>query len=752
MSIFQPLIVNRKIPSESFEQLYCLWNETAKSIGDEAVLITKERFLAFIIGNKNDLEINQETEKFCLLIAPQFNALLSGKLDRISNCYQIKILFDRDAIADYFDRLIEQYQVPPDAFKKLQDNIISRLTNIWKPMNEFTCQVVDILTDHLNHPNYPRFFADLPVEQLINYQVEQERILNQVQIQISQHLALLEIVQMTIEKVRHLLSLDRLVIYQLDVPIESIESNVTSTKLIDSVTYETLASDEINSILYFQDETCFQNNSQGKNKYRNGFTLVINDIETASNLSPCLRALMKKLQIRAKLVTPINVQDQLWGFIIAHQCFTPRKWQNREIRFLKQIAEHLAIAIYQNESYQQLQNQKKLLEEQVNTRAKQLKDALLAAQVANQSKHEFIGNMSHELKTPLTCIIGLSGTLLHWSLANGKIPLPVEKQQQYLKTIQDSGKQLLSLINNILEVSELESGKYLLNITLISLTELAENVLRLLQVQTQTHQINLVLDLKVKREEDKFYADLERLTEILLNLLSNGIKFTPAGGTVTLRIWREARQVIFEVEDNGIGISQQQIPLLFEKFQQLEGLLQRTHGGVGLGLALTKQLVELHGGNIQVESELGKGSVFTVYLPDQSLEKFSEERVLALKESQVNQSKTIILIAQDEENATYLCQLITAAGYQVVWLIDIETVIEQIIVLAPSLLIIDRSFSTEVIQKLRESLREINIDHSVKLVLLSHTIPNGLAEGIDAHLFLTMSPNQLLEKINSLVE
>jgi two-component system sensor histidine kinase/response regulator len=310
----------------------------------------------------------------------------------------------------------------------------------------------------------------------------------------------------------------------------------------------------------------------------------------------------------------------------------------------------------------------------------------------------------------------------------------------------------LSLINNILEVSELESGKYLLNITLISLTELAENVLRLLQVQTQTHQINLVLDLKVKREEDKFYADLERLTEILLNLLSNGIKFTPAGGTVTLRIWREARQVIFEVEDNGIGISQQQIPLLFEKFQQLEGLLQRTHGGVGLGLALTKQLVELHGGNIQVESELGKGSVFTVYLPDQSLEKFSEERVLALKESQVNQSKTIILIAQDEENATYLCQLITAAGYQVVWLIDIETVIEQIIVLAPSLLIIDRSFSTEVIQKLRESLREINIDHSVKLVLLSHTIPNGLAEGIDAHLFLTMSPNQLLEKINSLVE
>ncbi|BAU64876.1 GAF sensor hybrid histidine kinase [Stanieria sp. NIES-3757] len=763
MSIFHPFIIKRKISSASFEQLYSLWKKTAKQTGEETIFFTEEMFLSLITPEKTNLEIDGKLEKFCLLITPQLNALLLGRFDRISESYQISITFDHNAIADYFNRLTEQYQVNLNSFKTLQERVILRLNNFWNPMNEFTCQVINILTSNPNYENYPTFFNNLPVEEIIHYQVEQERILNQVKIQISQHTDLPEIIQTAIEQVCDLLSLDRLVVYQLDMSIDSIEFSHHNTKLIDTVTYEAKSSDDISSILYFQDEVCFQDVTESKHKYRNGFSLVVNDTKTGITINPCLQELMKKLNIRAKLVTPINVHDKLWGFLIAHQCLTPRQWQSREIRFLKQIAEYLAIAIYQNQSYQQLQAQKQLLEEQVNTKAKQLQDALLAAQVASQSKHEFIGSISHELRTPLTCIIGLSGTLLHWSLANGKIPLPVEKQQQYLKTIQDSGKQLLSLINNILEVSELEAGKYLLNISRFSLQELAQNALQFVQEDAQNKQISLNLEFQVKPEENLFDADRDRLNEILLNLLSNGIKFTPAGGKVTLRIWKEKQQAIFEVEDNGIGISQQQLPLLFEKFKQLESFLQRTHGGVGLGLALTKQLVELHGGNISVESVLGEGSVFTVYLPNQTLEKspvdedlvYSDQSEgLALRNREIIQTKTIILIAQYEENANLLCQLIPSAGYQIVWLINIETVIEQIPVLNPSLLIIDQSFSTDEIKQLKDNLPEINRDNSLKLILLHSQLneqeqEDFSAQGIDDYLSLSMTPNELLEKIDA---
>ena len=204
--------------------------------------------------------------------------------------------------------------------------------------------------------------------------------------------------------------------------------------------------------------------------------------------------------------------------------------------------------------------------------------------------------MSHELRTPLTCVIGLSGTLLHWSSTEGNNSLPIEKQRKYLQTIQDSGKRLLELINEILEFSQVEAGQSVLNISEFSLYNLSRIVLQSLTDEASRHEITLSMDFRVREISDRFWGDPERIKEILMNLLSNGIKFTPAGGKVILRVWRMNHQAIFQVEDTGIGISEHHLPLLFEKFQQLEHSLQRTHGGAGLGLALTKQLVELHGG------------------------------------------------------------------------------------------------------------------------------------------------------------
>lgn len=778
MTSYSSSIIKRIVTQATFEQLCSLWSATAKLVGQEALLVTEKHLLTSSKNIKTNSEKKITQEEFRLLIMPQFKALLTGIIDPASNNYQISITFDADEIAmslsevdtakrlgcaEIATQLSQLDRADRARIENLQQTILPSLQQERNNLSQFIAQLLHILTnDNLSTDiptanGSPDFCYDQSVEKILHHQLEQQRILDRVKIQIAQHLDLLEIIQMTLEQVLGLLELDRLVIYQLDVPIESVDSDPVSIQQVDTVTYEARASDEIASILYFHDEICFTRASQCKNKYRQGFSLIVNDIETNPNLTPCLQDLMRKLQIKAKLVTPIVVRGKLWGFIIAHQCFAPREWQQSEIRFLHQIAEYLAIAIYQNESYQQLQVQKKLLEKQVKTRAKQLKDALIAAQVANQSKHEFIGNMSHELRTPLTCIIGLSGTLLHWSSANGQIPLSIEKQQQYLKTIQDSGKQLLTLINSILELSDVEAGKYLLDITEFSLHQLANAVLQIMREEAQKQQINLSLELQIEPENDLFCGDRERVQEILLNLVSNGIKFTSEGGQVTLRIWREQQQAVFEVEDTGIGIAQQQLPFLFEKFKQLEHFRHRTHNGAGLSLALTKQLVELHGGSIQVESVLGKGSTFTVHLPNQEVLKTDSHEKVAINLSTNTKVKNIVLLAQDEKIATFICQMLTAADYQVIWLLDISTAIAKVQLIQPDLMILDKELLDIDIEILSHNLKEIVLKKQLKLILLSEQLTEDERQyfserGIDDYLLKIMQPTYLLDKVNSLIQ
>lgn len=756
MSNSSSLILKRTVSSETFGELRRLWSATAKLTGQEVLLVTEVSLPSVTKVEEINSIKDREQEKFSILIGSIFYALLRGQWEQNHNNYHIQISFDAEVITDYLTKLNQEYNNYYHLDEHSQYHLSAKSPNHLGSLNLFIQKIINIVTQNENREQYSLLVAE-PLKNILRYQSEQQRILNQVKIQINEHLDLLEIVQMTIEQVRSLLELDRLVIYQLDVPVNSTESNTISTELVNTVTYESRSSDDIPSILYFHDETCFSCSSESSHKYNQGFSLAVDDIEQYTDFSDCLKSLMARLQIRAKLVVPILVQNKLWGFIIAHQCCAPRQWNNTQIRFMGQIAEYLAIAIYQNQSYQQLQQQKKKLEEQVKTRAQQLKDALIAAQAASQSKHEFIGNMSHELRTPLTCVIGLSGTLLHWSLAGDRLPLPLEKQQQYLKTIHDSGKHLLSLINNILEFSEVESGKFLLNITEFSLQDVARTVVQLLQEEAHQQQVNLSLDFKVNLEEDKFCADRQRLQEILINLISNGIKFTPAGGKATLRIWRENHQVIFEVEDTGIGIAQQQLPMLFKTFQQLEHSLQRTHGGTGLGLALTKQLIELHGGTIEVESEVGNGSIFTVCLPSQKKLKPNYKQKTNLTPEASHSQKTIILISQEEESSTAICQLLTAAEYQVVWLIDPSTAISKIKLLEPQLVILDRDLSELDIINVSESLRGSRLKKTIKLILFSFQISKKEWQyfsslGIDDYLLKSMPLHDLLEKIDVMIK
>lgn len=755
-------ILEQTATSAVFSQLRQLWIATAKRIGKNTFLVTEEELLA---STNQTLELNGHhtlnIEKFSILLAPEFNALLLGIVQPQEHCYQTSISFDSKTISSYIEHLRNCYKGNSQIIDFVESQIANKISSEFDYLGDFVERIIDLLsinkdyksTRILSNITEKSYVSYHQLETSLHYQVEQQRILEQFKSHIARNWKFSDTIQTTLERVSKLLQLDRLVIYQLNVPNDSQDG---TQSIIDQVTYEVLETESIPSLLNFQEEKCFITSQNCYGKYRQGFSLVINDVESASNLSSCLQNLMIQMQVKAKLVTPINLRDRLWGFLIAHQCITTRKWQNREIKFLRQIANYTAIAISQNQSYQHLQKQKQLLERRVETQAQQIENALVAAQIANQSKNEFLGNMSHELRTPLTRVIGLSGTLLHWSIAQGKAPLSIEKQQQYLKTIHDSGKHLLSLINRILEFSEVESGKHLLNIERISLYQSARKVLHLCEEDAQEKSIKLNLDFLIKPTEDLFDADDIRLQEILFNLLNNAIKFTPADGQVTLRIWREGKIVIFEVEDTGIGISQQQIPLLFEKFQQLENSRQRIHGGTGLGLALTKQLVELHGGTIEVESTFGNGSLFRVSLPNQIQLHPHKTDAITQEDDQAQKYQNILLITEDEVIATVICELLTAADYKLVWLVDATSAIEQITFLEPKIVIFDRDLSIKI-NNFIDILKSVANLETLRLILLCSSMEESEWQrlkqaGVKDYLIKSTNLPQILQKLDMLID
>ena len=593
--------------------------------------------------------------------------------------------------------------------------------------------------------------STIPLEAALQQQISQERLLSQVIAQIRQSLELPVILETTVTEVRQFLQVDRLVIYQfVDTSFVAINPPKGRNNY-GQITYESRLSDNIPTVLKLTTENdCFTDIPQYLEKYLDGQVIAVNEVEKTYSSSYCLINFLQQYQIVAKLIAPILVQGQVWGLLIAHQCFRPRQWQENEVNFLRQIGEHLAVAIYQAQLYAEVQNQKDTFEKRVIERTKELRDTLLASQSASRLRSEFIDNISHELRTPLTCVIGLSGTLLHWF--NQDKSLPIEKQQLYLKMIQDSGKKLMELINGIIELSQLESGKSALNFQVFSILNLAQNVLKELEPIACNKDVNLKLDFQINSDKNKLYADRDRLQQILFHLLGNGIKFTPDQGTVVLRIWEENNQIVFQVEDTGVGIAKEQFPFLFEAFKQVESTRQRTYEGSGLGLALTKQLVELHNGRIQVESIKGKGSAFTIFIPIQSPDQQKNILSSSPQESQLLLNAGIVVLERNEEIATLICELLTAAGYQVIWLIDSSTAIKQIELLQPGILLVDQDFDD--FRYLGKTLKNSRKIKSLKVVLLSEEISSAEWEtfaesGIDDFLIKPLQPDIILQKLST---
>ncbi|GAB1541880.1 hypothetical protein NUACC21_45530 [Scytonema sp. NUACC21] len=626
----------------------------AQSVGKAALVLTEDVLVPINISPE------WRVDRFTVVVSQQFSALLigtavepeegdeveGGAISPLSFCENFllncHLTFCAREISTFLSNLKDLFQNDSQTYHRLEYYCQIPGLNDAKLQSQFTLLLLNCLLSHSNQALTesssinPNVSACQPVEAALKKQIAQERLLNQVTTQIRKSLDLSVIIATAVTQVREFLELDRLVVYKFEhSTAKNQESKFNTQNLTDNyfvelsqqqlsqqrlsdlaacIVYEVRAHDGIPSVLHHKEENCFRQTSQCWERYNQGFTLAIDDVEKSYPLEECLLDFLRNAKVRAKLASPIMFEDKLWGLLIAHQCDEPRRWTDSEKTFLTSIAEQLAIAIHQAELMGSLTKEKQRLEERVIERTVALHDALVAAEAASRLRSEFLATISHELLTPLTYVIGMSSTLLRWSF--GEL---TKRQRDYLQTIHDSGEHLLEMINDILELSQIEAGKAVLNISEFSLLNIAESTVNGLKEKAITKRVNLKLESQINLQCDRFTADARRVQQILWNLLTNAVKFTPEGGNVTLCIWVEDDNAVFQVEDTGIGIPEDQLSLLFEKFHQLDTPYRRRYGGTGLGLALTKQLVELHRGRIEVESTVGVGSVFTVWIPAQPM-------------------------------------------------------------------------------------------------------------------------------------
>lgn len=326
------------------------------------------------------------------------------------------------------------------------------------------------------------------------------------------------------------------------------------------------------------------------------------------------------------------------------------------------------------------------LDEKVRERTRELESARALAEKANRAKSEFLANMSHELRTPLHAILGMSDIL------SRRIHGPLEPGQlESLRIVEESGKHLLALINDILDLSKIEAGQITLDLNPINVRTLAETSLRM--VRDTARKKGIRLDCEIDEGVVEFVGDMRRLKQVLVNLLSNAVKFTPEGGSVALRLRADDKRENLEisVSDTGIGIAAEDLPRLFQPFVQIDSLLSRKYEGTGLGLFLVKRLVELHKGTVRAESEIGKGSRFGATIPLTLRCPSLQPRPRLPREGAPVFSKSpLVLLAEDNSaNVQVVQAYLERSGCRVIHTDNGRSAIELALKRQPSLILMD---------------------------------------------------------------
>ncbi|MET0413627.1 MAG: ATP-binding protein [Polyangiaceae bacterium] len=381
---------------------------------------------------------------------------------------------------------------------------------------------------------------------------------------------------------------------------------------------------------------------------------------------------------------------------------------------------------------------------------RELHAAKEAAEAAARSKDEFLAGMSHELRTPLNAVLGLS-ELLQEEIYGGLN----EKQREALQTIETSGRHLLALINDILEIARMGSGNVQLRLGKIDVSEQCSSCIDL--VRAQASKKDIAVTCAIGPAIPRFKTDARRFKQILVNLLGNAVKFTEKGGSIGLSAALDGPYLRLEVWDSGIGIEPDDCERIFLPFVQVDSGLSRKYDGTGLGLALVRQLTELLGGDVRVESQVGVGSRFCVRLPFAASDSISPRSVVAsLADEQTARvpGGQLILLAEDNEaNIATIGGYLRHKGYQVEVAHNGKIALDKVRELRPALVLMDVQMpEMDGLEATRRIRQELGLDQLPVIALTALAMGGDRERGLQAGVNEYVTKPVSLRELASVIE
>jgi PAS domain S-box-containing protein len=486
---------------------------------------------------------------------------------------------------------------------------------------------------------------------------------------------------------------------------------------------------------------------------------IINLMETGSELANDLQVVHEPFADYH--ATPLIAKGEVKGVLEVYRR-SLKDADDKSIDLLQILAGQAAIAIDNAQLFDSLHKANQDLERRVLERTVELNNSNAELEHANRAKDEFLANMSHELRTPLNSILGLSESLLEQ-----RRDTLTEYQEKSLKMIESSGQHLLALINDILDLSKIEAKMFDFYPQPILIDDFCRSCLAF--VKSQATKKSITLTYIPDPFISKIFADPRRLKQILVNLLTNAVKFTPEDGRVILRVNADTEEDViqFSVIDNGIGIAHEDLKRLFQPFVQLDSSLTRQYEGTGLGLSLVQKLTDLHGGSINVKSKLGQGSEFTVNIPHRQhevsdLESFRPEirplisELVHKKENFLNtpaKGGTVLLAEDNVTNVLTISEYLKNHGYTVVVAHDGQEALDKAGIINPDIILMDIQMPVmnglDAIARLRGNIR---FSTTPIIALTALTMPGDRERCLLAGASAYLSKPVRLENLRQIIE
>lgn len=404
--------------------------------------------------------------------------------------------------------------------------------------------------------------------------------------------------------------------------------------------------------------------------------------------------------------------------------------------------------IYNLETGKRIKNLE--ISQKVNLLNIEKNNALLMASV----KHDFLANMSHEIRTPINSILGICYLLQQQSLN--------DIQNNYVNRLKRSGENLLGIINDVLDISKIESGKMELTNELFSLNELVNDVYNALEPKAKDKQILLKV-INRYRAKQQLFGDKIRLYQILLNIVSNAIKFTEKGNVTLIidgtEINKKSAQITFTIKDTGIGITKDQISRIFERYEQADATIKNKFGGTGLGLSISKKIVELMNGTIEITSKINKGTQFIISIPFTKTERLNSTPNSTISNTRETLNNKLILIADDNEENRLIAKEILLNYNNTIKIMeasDGNQVINLLFKNIPHILFIDLDMPNMNGIETTQLIRKNNKYNKIKIIgntasLSTFSEEEFIELGFDGFIFKPYKPNELLNILVNII-